>query len=203
VVAAVEEAILVATGAEGSVALTDLETAEDSVDPQEEGSVIATAELETVASGEEGPRHQEVNRVVSEEDSEEGEIMMVMAAGPEMNDPAADAMTTAPRLRVAASHRGTATEANSGAVKAPAEDAVANPAARDSADRHPPAASGEEDHHHRLSISEEGNATQAHWNFYFFLVLVLVLVSVFSFSMSETSKPHSKITQLQTNKQTK
>ena len=98
-VAAVEEAILVATGAEGSVALTDLETAEDSVDPQEEGSVIATAELETVASGEEGPRHQEVNRVVSEEDSEEGEIMMVMAAGPEMNDPAADAMTTAPRLR--------------------------------------------------------------------------------------------------------
>lgn len=167
-VAAVEEAILVATGAEGSVALTDLETAEDSVDPQEEGSVIATAELETVASGEEGPRHQEVNRVVSEEDSEEGEIMMVMAAGPEMNDPAADAMTTAPRLRVAASHRGTATEANSGAVKAPAEDAVANPAARDSADRHPPAASGEEDHHHRLSISEEGNATQAHWNFFFF-----------------------------------
>ena len=57
-----------------------------------------TAEDETVATGEEDPRQQE-DRVVSEEDSEEGETLMTMLAGSEMIDPAADAMTTAPRLR--------------------------------------------------------------------------------------------------------
>jgi len=104
-----------------------------------------------VATGEEDPRQQE-DRVVSEEDSEEGETLMTMLAGSEMIDPAADAMTTAPRLRVAALHRGTAMEANSGAMKALAEDAVINPAARDSEDRDPPATSADLRH---VSISRE------------------------------------------------
>merc|ERR1712137_1394737 len=124
------------------------DSAEDSA-AQEEGLAIVTAEDETMATGEEDPRQQE-DRVVSEEDSEEGETLMTMLAGSEMIDPAADAMTTAPRLR--ALHRGTAMEANSGAMKALAEDAVINPAARDSEDRDPPATSADLRH---VSISRE------------------------------------------------
>ena len=54
---------------------------------------------------------------------------------------------------VAALHRGTTTGANSGAMKALVEDVVViNPAVKDSADRDPPAASG--DLHH-VSISRK------------------------------------------------
>merc|ERR1712137_177759 len=63
------------------------DSAEDSA-AQEEGLAIVTAEDETVATGEEDPRQQE-DRVVSEEDSEEGETLMTMLAGSEMIDPAA------------------------------------------------------------------------------------------------------------------
>ena len=91
-----ESEISAATGAEGTTAVIVLDSVEDSAD-QGEGLEIVMVKDETVASGEEG--HHQEDRVVSEEDLEEGEILMVMVAGSEMIDPAADAKTTALRLR--------------------------------------------------------------------------------------------------------